>query len=644
MLATYWHRLVDSADIWALVGLAGQILFAGRFLLQWLHAERVQRSEIPLGFWYLSIAGSLVVLVYAIRIADPVFIIGQAAGLFVYLRNLQLIYRERGGARVPEFSPAGFIVALWAATVAAALWARPLLPIDETRYLSVAWEMHLADHWLVPLLDGEPYSHKPPLLFWLIRIGWLVFGVNEVTARLVAPLFGLGALGLTALLARLLWPGPDGHAAGKLAPLLLLTAAWWLAFTTLTMFDLMLAFFAVLAWIGLALALRHGQPWRGFALAGLALGLGALTKGPVILVYVLPAALLAPFWAPTDPAPRPRWSHWYLGVLAAVALGAAIGLAWALAAAEAGGPAYRQALLWGQTAGRVRSSFAHGRPFWWYLPLLPLLFFPWLLWRPAWVALAAWRDAGVRFGLIVFGAGLLVFSAISGKQPHYLLPLFPALALVIGRGLASGRVLPRRRDSLLPAALVAALALAAALAPVVVSQIPRLAARPDLPDWARHSQIGLALALTSAATLAIWLGRKSSPRPAIAGLAALPVGVFFAFHLVALPQLGPELDFGPAAAVIRRGLDQGHPVAFAGGYQGEYQFLGRLTRPLPEIARDAVPDWLQQHPDGWVVERFRPNGAGGAPPALYAEVRSGRATAIWDQATVAARAGFFGRN
>ena len=643
MLAIYWHRLVDNADVWALVGLTGQILFAGRFLLQWLHAERVKRSEIPLGFWYLSIAGSLVVLVYAVRIADPVFMLGQAAGLLVYLRNLQLIYRERGGAPAAEFGTAGLVVVLWGAAMAVALWARPLLPIDETRYLSVAWEMHLADHWLVPMLDGEPYSHKPPLLFWLIRLGWLAFGVNELTARLVAPLFGLGALGLTAVLARLLWPGPDGRAAGRLAPVLLLTAAWWLAFTTLTMFDLMMAFFAVLAWVGLALALR-GREATGFAIAGLALGLGALTKGPVILVYVLPAAVAAPLWAPAEPARRPRWLRWYAGVFGAVALGTAIGLAWALAAAKAGGPAYSQALLWGQTAGRVKNSFAHGRPFWWYLPLLPLLFFPWLLWRPAWRALAAWRDAGVRFGLIVFGAGLAVFSAISGKQPHYLLPLFPALALVIARGLAGGRTWLRRWDSLLPAALVGALALAASLAPFVMAQVPRLAARPDLPEWTRHSQAGLALALAATAALALWLGRSAAVRPAIAGLAALPAGVFFAFHLIALPQLGSELDFGPAAALIRRGLDEGHPVAFAGGYQGEYQFLGRLTRPLPEIAREAVPDWLQQHPDGWVVERFRPNGSDGPPPALYAEVRSGRATAIWDQATVAARAGFFSHN
>lgn len=94
----------------------------------------------------------------------------------------------------------------WAALVAVALWARPLLPVDETRYLSVAWEMWQRGDWLVPHLNGQPYHHKPPLLFWLIQLGWHVLGVSEVWGRLVAPLFGLANLGLTVALGRRLWP------------------------------------------------------------------------------------------------------------------------------------------------------------------------------------------------------------------------------------------------------------------------------------------------------------------------------------------------------------------------------------------------------------------------------------------------------
>jgi lipid-A-disaccharide synthase-like uncharacterized protein len=77
--------------LWLTIGFAGQALFSMRFLVQWLASERRGRSIVPLAFWYFSIAGGLTLLAYAIYRADPVFIVGQAAGLFIYLRNLQLI-------------------------------------------------------------------------------------------------------------------------------------------------------------------------------------------------------------------------------------------------------------------------------------------------------------------------------------------------------------------------------------------------------------------------------------------------------------------------------------------------------------------------------------------------------------------------
>ena len=81
--------------IWALIGAAGTALFASRFIIQWFKSEMEGRSVIPISFWYCSVAGGVIVLAYAIYKRDPVFIIGQASGLFVYSRNLYLIFRER---------------------------------------------------------------------------------------------------------------------------------------------------------------------------------------------------------------------------------------------------------------------------------------------------------------------------------------------------------------------------------------------------------------------------------------------------------------------------------------------------------------------------------------------------------------------
>lgn len=94
-------------DLWVAFGLAGQLLFGSRFIVQWISSERKKTSYIPVGFWYLSLCGGIVTAIYAIHRGDPVFIIGQSAGLLVYVRNLMLIYRNRRNAhsRPAEATP-----------------------------------------------------------------------------------------------------------------------------------------------------------------------------------------------------------------------------------------------------------------------------------------------------------------------------------------------------------------------------------------------------------------------------------------------------------------------------------------------------------------------------------------------------------
>jgi lipid-A-disaccharide synthase-like uncharacterized protein len=83
---------------WVLFGLFGQLMFTGRFLVQWIASERARRSVVPVAFWYFSIAGGLVLLAYAIYRADPVFILGQTLGVVIYARNLWLIRHQHDQA------------------------------------------------------------------------------------------------------------------------------------------------------------------------------------------------------------------------------------------------------------------------------------------------------------------------------------------------------------------------------------------------------------------------------------------------------------------------------------------------------------------------------------------------------------------
>jgi len=83
----------------------------------------------------------------------------------------------------------------------ASLLLRTPFPVDETRYLSVAWEMWHNGDFILPTLNGEPYSHKPPLLFWLMHAGWALFGVNDYSPRLISMIAGLASLPLVSAIA-----------------------------------------------------------------------------------------------------------------------------------------------------------------------------------------------------------------------------------------------------------------------------------------------------------------------------------------------------------------------------------------------------------------------------------------------------------
>lgn len=95
-IASWLHTVfVERFDAWVLLGFIGQIFFTLRFLVQWIASERVKRSVVPVAFWFFSLGGGFVLLVYAIQREDPVFIAGQGMGLFIYIRNLWLISNER---------------------------------------------------------------------------------------------------------------------------------------------------------------------------------------------------------------------------------------------------------------------------------------------------------------------------------------------------------------------------------------------------------------------------------------------------------------------------------------------------------------------------------------------------------------------
>jgi 4-amino-4-deoxy-L-arabinose transferase-like glycosyltransferase len=534
-------------------------------------------------------------------------------------------------AKLIRFFAAYGWAAVWLAVILAALSTRPLLPVDETRYVAAAWEMWQRGDFLVPHLNGETYAHKPPLMFWAMHLGWNLFGVGDVWPRLVSPLAALAALLATRALAQALWP--ERRYIALYASWLLIGAFFWIVFSTVTMFDMWNAALTGLGVLGLIAAIK-GKTVKGFALVGLAIGLGVLAKGPVIMLYILPVAVLAPWWSPPDTPVR--WRTWYLGILGAVMGGAAIALAWALPAANAGGEAYAQAIFWGQTAGRVEDSFAHGRPLWWYLPLLPAMLLPWAVWPKLWrgrLSFPARTQWQLRLALSWFVPAFVAFSMISGKQPHYMIPLLPALALLAAHRLSSD---PRigNRGLLLPGGLLLIFGLAMTALNATLKFAPETTSSLRLPVWAQDISVLFGISVIALGAIVV-LFRSQKTLPQVVILALTMPALVISIHLMIMTAAAPAYDLSRISNLIAAHHDRGQPVAFVGKYHGQFHFPGRLEVPLVVIEGSEIRDWSSRHPEGVIVMTYRGELTGPSGP-VFSQPYRGRGLALWSHDAIAA--------
>ncbi len=481
-------------------------------------------------------------------------------------------------------------------TVAIGIYFRPLLPVDETRYISVAWEMFSNNSFLVPLLNGEPYHHKPPLLFWLIDLLWYIFGVSQNIVRFIPSIFAAGTLIVVYLFAKELWE--DDEKSAYLAPLILSSMAFFTFFSSMLTFDVMLTFWVTLLAYFLFLAGKK-QKFRYFFLAGIAIGGGALTKGPVILVHTLSIVLFISFWQKEIDKKR-----WFLGFLTAFLIGLFIALLWAVPAAIEGGEEYRRAIFWGQSANRVVSSFAHRHPFWWYLPFLLVLFLPWFLFDNVLKSLKNIKNflqnTSIRFLIVWITGAVVLFSLISGKQIQYLLPEIPAIALLFSRFIS----LNFKRESKNPLKYISYLYIFIGfLFFIGVGYLAFIENRYHLSLW---PFIFMALFIIALGFILKFFRNKDIQ------IKTLAFSVFlFIFSLHAgMIDIWKIQSLEKTAKKIKELQNRGKEIAVVGKYHGEYHFLGRLTKPLIVIKKDkkAYLRFVKEHPQAVVVYRIKKEG------------------------------------
>jgi 4-amino-4-deoxy-L-arabinose transferase-like glycosyltransferase len=491
----------------------------------------------------------------------------------------------------------------------------PAFPIDETRYLTVAWEMRANESWSLPTLNFASYSHKPPLLFWLINGAWSVFGLEVWPARLVGFLSMGAVVLLTHRLDRSLAPGGGTSPADSVLILLALPLFVVLGFAI--MFDMLLTVTVMGGLLALWHAGRTGgrSAWLAF---GLCIGMGLLAKGPIVLLHLLPPALFARYWIA-----QPQRKGWHLKSAAALALGAAIALTWAICASIQGGADYAEMLFWKQSAGRITSSFAHAQPFWFYIPIVLLFFFPVLPWRPVREALRSRLralDDATRFLLSWLLPTFTGLSLISGKNVHYLLPLVPGLALLISLGLRGVAFQEKDRRSF----RILAIASAVLLTLLVFVVRDRLPAREALSSALSDLNTPWTAASIIVATLLLFVLNRSLQQALIAVAMA---NLVLAANLAAQSQqtVARLYDLEPMSKVV---ADLGGaPLASTQRTFGEFGFLAKLRRPIITIPREQLPCWLAENPGGSALVRTRNLSEGGeAYRTIYSQKYRNRET------------------
>jgi dolichol-phosphate mannosyltransferase len=448
----------------------------------------------------------------------------------------------------------------------------PLQEPDEARYAEVPRQMLAAGHWVVPLLNGQAYPDKPPLLYWLVMLAYRVFGVHDWAARLVP-----GAAGLLVVLLTYVWGRRTlGPRAGLAGAFILCLSARFIYLGRLLTPDSLLCLCVIGALAAGHVALQGPRlRWRWWLLSAAACALGLLTKGPVALALVGGPLVLLRLLDPRTP--RIGWG-WGAYLLTAAGLAAP----W-YTAMSAWDPDFAASFFWRHNVVRYLAPFDHAKPAWFHLPGLLLGMLPWTLLLPGLVRFlcrhsartAARRPPALGFLLLAFAWGLLFYSAAGCKRAVYILPAVPPLALALGCYLDA--VLPQNlhiRSSALRRLASGRLAHYATLL-VLAAGIGcgLLAAASGLLGWGSGAAVGLAGGMGIVAVLR--RGRVVGVSWAGCGAATFLV-LLAGVHLVLPPYARRFSLRGPLRPQAQLCADPAVPVAcFPRAWDSVGFYLGR---------------------------------------------------------------------
>jgi 4-amino-4-deoxy-L-arabinose transferase-like glycosyltransferase len=330
------------------------------------------------------------------------------------------------------------------------LGAGSLWDNSEPTYGEIVKELFRTGDWLTLHLNYLPWDTHPPLWFWTAAGSVMLFGLNEFALRLPSALFGLATAYATYRAGRRMY----GDAAGLIAALACGTSLEMIVLSRLAMMETALIFCMTVAFFWSYFALRDGDR-RALWIAATAAGFGTLIKGPIALV--LPLLVIVSWLA---------WTRGWTRLRGLPLLGTALGYiviagSWFAVATYHLGASFLGRYFGISNVGRFLHPFENQPgPFWYYVPVLVIGFFPFIAFLPQAVQ-RAWRARGdgEKYLLLCTALPLLFFSVAQTKLPNYIAVFFPALGILVGRVIGDAvreNALRPLRSALiyLPAALV----------------------------------------------------------------------------------------------------------------------------------------------------------------------------------------------
>jgi 4-amino-4-deoxy-L-arabinose transferase-like glycosyltransferase len=463
--------------------------------------------------------------------------------------------------------------------------------LDELHYLSLAFEMHKQHYYLLPVTLGHPDIQKPPLLYWLINLGWSVFGYTTTWPLMLIALINIGCLLTTWRIAQKLFP--EKLLVAQLAVVVLATGVFWFHFFNRIRFDGLITLFTAM-YINFAINIYRERKFKWTLLAGICMGLGFLAKGVAILVFALPFYLLLPRYE-SDSYAYAKWlGHFVLTLLIALVIVAC----WAVPLYLSLGRALIDTMFVKQQHSRVLLSHHLGE-----MPTLLVSFMPWTILPILLFNLKRVVKGGINkhfwlLGWTVLLSGLFFTFLVLMHVKRYLLPLYPYAAILLAYIISlniNAKILSIQNRVLSLACGIVGTAL------VIIGLVPIAKLNAVLPpsyDYAIWGAVLIAVAIC-----AYFLNKL----PTIQNKLVVLIGIIISGLMVGIIGINGiftrtnDVFLEKMALQMKANQDRNIPQAnlISGGYQA-FDFKGHLRQPLPLFDENsrAFKHWLQTHPNG----------------------------------------------